>query len=308
MTNACGVGTREVQRALQAGTSGLRQNDFEPAAKLATWIGRVDAVDESPHAGSVCSLRLPQQPAGASGARAGWIRGRSAPRRAALWSRSRRRIPRHHHVGHPRHRTRLPRDRPAGGAAPTPRCPRTSTDAVTVCSRRRSSCARISVFTAPRRRFPQPVRRAPRCSRWLRGPSLPAIATLPLSAAWIRSRCPRCSASNRWNCCRAIPASHVPSIATEFRSVKRRALRFSIRGAAAAVRFAGAGESSDAHHMSSPHPDGAGAATAMRSALADANLARGSTSTTFTCTARRAGRTTPPKTARYSRCSAPARR
>jgi 3-oxoacyl-(acyl-carrier-protein) synthase len=43
-------------------------------------------------------------------------------------------------------------------------------------------------------------------------------------------------------------------------------------GAAAAVRFAGAGESSDAHHMSSPHPDGAGAATAMRSALADANL------------------------------------
>jgi 3-oxoacyl-[acyl-carrier-protein] synthase-1 len=42
--------------------------------------------------------------------------------------------------------------------------------------------------------------------------------------------------------------------------------------AAAAVRFAGAGESSDAHHMSSPHPDGAGAATAMRSALADANL------------------------------------
>src|SRR4030095_14857065 len=47
MTNACGVGTSEVLRALRAGTSGLRRNDFEPAAALATWIGRVDAVDAS---------------------------------------------------------------------------------------------------------------------------------------------------------------------------------------------------------------------------------------------------------------------
>ena len=47
MTNACGVGTHEVQRALQSGTSGLRRNDFEPAAPLATWIGRVEAIDES---------------------------------------------------------------------------------------------------------------------------------------------------------------------------------------------------------------------------------------------------------------------
>lgn len=35
----------------------------------------------------------------------------------------------------------------------------------------------------------------------------------------------------------------------------------------------GYGESSDAHHMSAPHPEGAGAATAMREALARANLA-----------------------------------
>jgi 3-oxoacyl-[acyl-carrier-protein] synthase-1 len=34
----------------------------------------------------------------------------------------------------------------------------------------------------------------------------------------------------------------------------------------------GAGESSDGHHMSSPHPEGAGAAMAMRSALAQAGL------------------------------------
>jgi hypothetical protein len=47
MTNACGVGTGEVLRALQAGRSGLRLNDFAPAATLATWIGRVGAVDAS---------------------------------------------------------------------------------------------------------------------------------------------------------------------------------------------------------------------------------------------------------------------
>jgi 3-oxoacyl-[acyl-carrier-protein] synthase-1 len=34
----------------------------------------------------------------------------------------------------------------------------------------------------------------------------------------------------------------------------------------------GCGESSDGHHMSSPHPDGAGAALAMRAALTDAGL------------------------------------
>ncbi len=37
----------------------------------------------------------------------------------------------------------------------------------------------------------------------------------------------------------------------------------------------GAGESSDGHHMSSPHPEGAGAAAAMRQALASAGLQPG---------------------------------
>jgi 3-oxoacyl-[acyl-carrier-protein] synthase-1 len=39
------------------------------------------------------------------------------------------------------------------------------------------------------------------------------------------------------------------------------------------IQLAGAGESSDAHHMSAPHPDGAGAEAAMRAALDDASLA-----------------------------------
>ncbi len=43
--------------------------------------------------------------------------------------------------------------------------------------------------------------------------------------------------------------------------------------AAAAAWLLGCGESSDGHHMSSPHPDGAGAAQAMRDALAAGGLA-----------------------------------
>lgn len=38
------------------------------------------------------------------------------------------------------------------------------------------------------------------------------------------------------------------------------------------VQLAGVGESSDAHHISAPHPDGTGAESAMRQALADAKL------------------------------------
>ncbi|CAG9227268.1 3-oxoacyl-(acyl-carrier-protein) synthase, FabV inferred for ABFAE pathway [Paraburkholderia tropica] len=41
------------------------------------------------------------------------------------------------------------------------------------------------------------------------------------------------------------------------------------------VRFAGAGESSDAHHISAPDPQGAGGEIALRAALADAGIGAG---------------------------------
>ena len=44
------------------------------------------------------------------------------------------------------------------------------------------------------------------------------------------------------------------------------------RAAEAPAQGMGVGETSDAYHMSSPHPDGKGAAKAMRAALTDANL------------------------------------
>lgn len=41
----------------------------------------------------------------------------------------------------------------------------------------------------------------------------------------------------------------------------------------AAISLAGCGETSDAHHISAPHPDGAGAIAAMAKALQDADVA-----------------------------------
>jgi len=46
LTTACGAGWRDVRASFRAGATGLRRNDFEPAGELATWIGRVDGVEE----------------------------------------------------------------------------------------------------------------------------------------------------------------------------------------------------------------------------------------------------------------------
>ena len=46
LVNGCGVGWREVAEALRAGRSGLAPNDFEPAAEVATFIGRVRGVED----------------------------------------------------------------------------------------------------------------------------------------------------------------------------------------------------------------------------------------------------------------------
>ncbi len=45
ITNACGAGWRAVGAALREGRSGLRRNDFEPALELDTFIGRVDGLE-----------------------------------------------------------------------------------------------------------------------------------------------------------------------------------------------------------------------------------------------------------------------
>ncbi len=56
-------------------------------------------------------------------------------------------------------------------------------------------------------------------------------------------------------------------------NVGEAAAAFLLTGDEALVRLAGIGESSDAHHVSAPDPEGRGAAAAMRAALDDAGLA-----------------------------------
>jgi len=271
MINACGVGTLEVQRALQAGTSGLRQNDFEPAAKLATWIGRVDAVDESrmPAAyaaydcrnnrlaqvaleqdGFVAAVRRTAQHYGTN--RVGVFLGTTTSGILATELAYRA----------------IVRQEAGAGSALSPdlyRC--------------RHSLFATTEFV--------------RAYLGLHGPAA-TISTACSSSAKVFSVASRSIAAGD---CDAAVVGGVDSLAMStlfgFQSLELlsrepckpcafdrdgisigEAAGFALLdpGAAAAVRFAGAGESSDAHHMSSPHPDGAGAATAMRSALADANL------------------------------------
>lgn len=51
------------------------------------------------------------------------------------------------------------------------------------------------------------------------------------------------------------------------------ALFLMVRGETGPVLLCGVGESSDAHHMNAPHPEGLGAEAALRAALADAGIA-----------------------------------
>jgi len=46
LTSAAGVGVKAIGASLRKQSSGLRPNDFAPAIGLATWIGRVDAVED----------------------------------------------------------------------------------------------------------------------------------------------------------------------------------------------------------------------------------------------------------------------
>ena len=76
------------------------------------------------------------------------------------------------------------------------------------------------------------------------------------------------------------------------------------RDADAPLVLAGWGESGDAHHMSTPHPEGLGAKLAMSRALASRAARRRRRSTTSTCTAPRRAPTTSPKARPSPRCSA----
>ena len=273
MTNACGVGTRAVQHALQSGTSGLRRNDFAPAASIATWIGRVDAVDEwrMPEAfvaydcrnNRLTHLALEQD---------GFV---AAVRAAAV-----------------RHGA----DRVGVFLGTTTSGILSSELAYRALVQGEESGESLSPEHYRCRHSLFATTEFVRAYLGLRGPAA-TISTACSSSAKVFSVASRSIAAGD---CDAAVVGGVDSLAMStmfgFHSLEllsRERCRpcdvnrdgISIGEAAgfalldpqadAAVCLIGAGESSDAFHMSSPHPDGAGAAAAMRAALTDAGLADG---------------------------------
>ena len=271
MTNACGVGTRQVLRAMQAGVSGLRRNDFAPAAALATWIGRVDAVDASPmpaeYAAYDCRnnrlARLALEQDGFVAA----VRG-AAQRHGA-------------------NRVGVFLGTTTSGILATELAYRAivrqETEGGDVLSKELYQC-RHNLFATTE---------FVRAYLHLSGTAA-TVSTACSSSAKVFATAARAIAADD---CDAAVVGGVDSLALStlygFHSLELlsrhpcrpcdgnrdgisigEAAGFALLDPAAssAVHLEGAGESSDAYHMSSPHPEGAGAARAMRSALHDATV------------------------------------
>jgi len=272
MTNACGVGTTDVRSTLMHGESGLTRNDFEPAAALDTWIGRVRQIDTARVASEyalydcrnnrLAQLALDQDdfPVAVEGTvrrygrdHIGVFLGTSTSGILATELAFR-----------------------AGSLNANGTGEALSSDLY----RYRHSMMATTQFV--------------RSYLGLTGVAL-TISTACTSSAKVFSAAARAIAAGQ---CMAAVVGGVDSLALStlfgFHSLSllsHRACRpfaaerdgISIGEAAgfalldpggdSDVRVVGVGESSDAYHMSTPHPDGAGAACAMRAALRDAQLA-----------------------------------
>jgi 3-oxoacyl-[acyl-carrier-protein] synthase-1 len=274
MTSACGVGTSEMLRALRTRESGLRRNDFEPAATLDTWIGRVDAIEATrmPEAfaafdcrnNRLALLALEQDGFAADVAHA--VRRHGAERVGVFLGTTTSGIL----------ATELAYRAVAGHAS-------AGGDSLSVeLYRSRHSLFATTDFV--------------RAYLHLRGPAA-TISTACSSSAKVFGAASRAILAGD---CDAAIVGGVDSLAMStlfgFHSLEllsRQPCRpcaadrdgISIGEAAgfalldphahAEVRLVGAGESNDAYHMSAPRPDGSGAAEAMRAALRDASVAAG---------------------------------
>ena len=271
LANACGVGWADVRRALQSGTSGLRRNDFEPAAALDTFIGRIDALESSAlpdelmsydcrnnrlaalcleQDGFVGAVNAARERYGRNrigvflGSSTSGILSTELAFRARAQAQEGRCRPLSPELYRDCHRmfatTAFVRTR-LGLAGP----------AMTISTACSSSA---KVFAAAARTIDAGL-----CDAAVIG----GVDTLALSTLFgfhsleLLSRNP----------CRPFAADRDGISIGE-------AAGFALLDPAGEgpVRLAGVGESSDAYHMSRPHPKGAGAAKAMRAALADAQL------------------------------------
>jgi len=271
MTTACGVGWAAQRAAVRDGRGGLRANDFEPAAGLETWIGRVDGLEGLPLDGELARYdcrnhRLARLAAEQDGfARA--VRG-AAARYGAL------RIGLF--VG-------------------------TSTSGIldTELATRRQGARGPWRFDSDHYRYRHSMAAPARFLRELLGVAgvSATVSTACSSSAKVFAMAQRSIAAGQ---CVAAVVAGVDSLALStlhgFRALQLLSKRpcrpfgadrdglsigeaagFALleREGAGAVALIGTGESSDAFHMSSPPPGGDGAQMAIRAALAAAGLAPG---------------------------------
>jgi 3-oxoacyl-[acyl-carrier-protein] synthase-1 len=271
LTNACGVGWEEVRRSLRAGRTGLRRNDFEPATTLDTYIGRVDALEthglpdefeayecRNNRLAHLCVeqddfVRAVQNARRRHGAqRIGVYVGTSTSGILSSELAFRGRVGEERN-GVPALSPQLYRH--CHGMFATTEFVRTylrlAGPAITISTACSSSA---KVFASAARGIAAGI-----CDAAVVGgvDSLALSTLFGFHALELLSRNP----------CRPF------CIDRDGISIGE-AAGFALleRDGEAAIALLGVGESSDAYHMSSPHPDGEGAAKAMRAALADARL------------------------------------
>lgn len=271
LVNACGAGWLQVRQALRQGKCGLRRNDFEPAADLDTWIGRVDGIEQVTMSAALApfdcrshrlALLCLEQDNFVTAVRA--ARERHGADRIGVF------------IG-------------------------TSTSgilATELAFRKQRSLAEDQAELSPAfyryRHSMFAITEFVRTVLELRGPAM-TVSTACSSSAKVFAHAARAISAG---VCDAAVVGGVDSLALStlygFHSLNllsRQPCRpfdvdrdgISIGEAAgfalldpsadASVFLQGYGESSDAFHMSTPHPSGAGAATAMREALTCAGLA-----------------------------------
>jgi 3-oxoacyl-[acyl-carrier-protein] synthase-1 len=270
IVNGCGVGWREVGAALRESRSGLVRNDFAPAGELDTYIGRVSAIEDTPLPARLAGYDCRVNRLGLVALEQDGFAARVAGARERL------------------------------GAARIGVFLGTSTSGILdteLASRAALRAGRMpafdAAFYAQRHSMFAPVRFL-RDYLGLAGVGL-TISTACSSSAKVFGAAARAIEAG---VCDAAVVGGADSLALStlhgFRSLELlsstrcrpcdaardgisigEAAGFALLepGGEGAVVVSGSGESADAWHMSTPHPEGAGAARAMRAAIAAAGLA-----------------------------------
>ncbi len=268
LVSCCGDGLRAHAQAFDAQRGGLAPNDFAPASDIATWIGRVRGIDDVPLPGQwrdydCRNNRLAWRALAQDGlaaaiadaaqrygpARVGVFVGSStsgvlstelAAREAALSGAALTFDPAYYAARHNMFATARFIRAYCGLEGP-------AAAVSTACS------SSAKAFVAARRAI-----RAGHCDAAV----VAGVDSLALSTLYGFRALQLLSST----ACRPFCAER------DGISIGEAAAIALLDRAPSGVRFAGAGESSDAHHMSTPPADGAGAARAMRMALADAAI------------------------------------